>query len=194
MITVAKPRSVHRDGIHFHGIRYLDPTLTAYVGEPVTVRYDPRDLGEIRVYYRNRFLCRAVSPEHSAQTVTLKDIQTARAMHRRALRSQIRERIAPVAEFLPDPVQPTQSTQPKPSPAPHRTTQLRTYREDVEYWPPNQSVTQPRSPRRRNIGASSSLSVQCASIATLVCVSEQWALERRFQRADTRTGTPLKLC
>lgn len=132
LITVAKSRSVHRDGIHFQGIRYLDPTLAAYVGEPVTVRYDPRDMGEIRVYYRNRFLCRAVSPEHSAQTVTLKDIQTARALHRRALRSQIRERIAPVAEFLPHPAPPTQSIQPAPSPAPHRTTKLRTYREDVE--------------------------------------------------------------
>jgi len=28
----------------------LDLTLAAYVGEPVTVRYDPRDMAEIRVF------------------------------------------------------------------------------------------------------------------------------------------------
>jgi putative transposase len=47
LLTVATPRTVHRDGIHCHGLRYLDLTLAAYVGEQVTVRYDPRDLAEI---------------------------------------------------------------------------------------------------------------------------------------------------
>lgn len=28
-----------RDGIRFCGLRYLDLTLAAYVGEPVTIRY-----------------------------------------------------------------------------------------------------------------------------------------------------------
>lgn len=28
-------------GIHFQGLRYLHPTLAAYVREPVTIRYDP---------------------------------------------------------------------------------------------------------------------------------------------------------
>ncbi len=68
--------------------------------EAVTIRYDPRDVAEIRVFHRNRFLCRAVSPEHCGQAITLKDIQTARSTHRRALRGQIRERVTPVAEFL----------------------------------------------------------------------------------------------
>ena len=48
LLTVAKARRVHRDGIHFQGLRYLDLTLAAYVGEAVTIRYDPRDLAEIR--------------------------------------------------------------------------------------------------------------------------------------------------
>ena len=52
----------------------MDPTLAAYVKEAVTIRYDPRDVAEIRVFHRNRFLCRAVSPEHSGQAITLKDI------------------------------------------------------------------------------------------------------------------------
>ena len=105
LVMVAKPRMVRRDGVHFQGLRYIDPTLAAYVGEPVTIRYDPRDIAEIRVFHRNRFLCRAINPEHAGRTVTLKDIQTARARHRRSLRTAINERIARVADFLPDQVQ-----------------------------------------------------------------------------------------
>ena len=32
LLTVARPK-VHPDGIHFQGLRYLDPVLAAYVGE-----------------------------------------------------------------------------------------------------------------------------------------------------------------
>jgi len=103
LLRVAKPRVVRRDGIHLQGIRYLDPTLAGYVGESVTIRYDPRDLAEVRVFHHNRFLCRAVSPKHSGLTITLKDIQTARTAHRRALRNGINERIRPVADLLPRP-------------------------------------------------------------------------------------------
>ena len=130
LITVAKARSVHRDGIHFQGIRYLDPTLAAYVGEPVVIRYDPRDLAEVRVFHRNRFLCRAVSPEHCGQAVTLKDIQAARSVHRRALRGQIRERVMPVAEFLPGHRPDSMPPPPEPAVPVRRAPPLRTYRED----------------------------------------------------------------
>ena len=130
LVVVAKSRVAHRDGIHFQGLRYLDPTLAAYVGEPVTIRYDPRDLAEIRVFHRNLFLCRAISLEHAGKAITFKDIQAARAAHRRALRSQINERIARVADFLPDH---SQDTTPSPAEAQqqHRpTSPLRTYLED----------------------------------------------------------------
>ena len=50
LLTVPTPRKVHRDGIQCHGLRYLSLTLAAYVGEQVTVRYDPRDLAEVRVF------------------------------------------------------------------------------------------------------------------------------------------------
>jgi hypothetical protein len=63
---------VRRDGIHFQGLRYIDATLAAYVGEAVTIRFDPRDVSEIRVFHQNRFLCRAVSPEYADRTVTLR--------------------------------------------------------------------------------------------------------------------------
>jgi len=60
LLTVVKPRQVHPDGIHFQTLRYIDPVLAAYIGESVYIRYDPRDMAEIRVYHGNKFLCRAV--------------------------------------------------------------------------------------------------------------------------------------
>ena len=101
LVMVAKPRVVRRDGIRFEGFRYLDPTLASYVGRSVTIRYDPRDITQIRVFLRDRFLCRAVSPEHAGEAITLKDIQAARSAHRRALRAQIATGRSAVAEFLP---------------------------------------------------------------------------------------------
>ena len=130
LVLVAKARQVRRDGIHFQGLRYLSPTLAAYVGEAVTIRYDPRDIAEIRVFHRHRFLCQAVSPEHAGQTVTLKDIQTARAAHRRALRRQINERITHVTDFLPNSTSDAQTAStalPKKRPPGRR---LHTYFED----------------------------------------------------------------
>ena len=135
LVMVAKPRTVHRDGIHFEGLRFFDPTLAAYVGEPVTIRYDPRDVGEVRVFYRNVFLCRAVSPEYAGQSITLKDVQAARSAHRRALRSEIREKRARVADYLPATPQATgpSSTLPTPASPPRPAAKrpaLRTYFED----------------------------------------------------------------
>lgn len=130
LVMHAKPRTVRRDGVHFQGLRYQHPTMAGYVGDAVTIRFDPRDLSEIRVFYRNNFLCRAVSEEHAGEVVTLKDIQAARRIHRRSLRKTINERVARVVDLLP--VQ-----QPKPpaeeqSPPPHekRRTKLRVYQED----------------------------------------------------------------
>jgi putative transposase len=60
LLTVAKSRKVHPDGIHFQSLRYLDLILAAYVGESVIIRYDPRDMAEIRVFHEHRFLCRAI--------------------------------------------------------------------------------------------------------------------------------------
>jgi putative transposase len=100
LLTVAKPRKVHPDGIHFQGLRYLDPVLAAYVGEPVTIRYDPRDLAEIRVFHRDRFLTRAICPDLAAATVSLKEITAARTARRRELRRQIGERASVVDRLI----------------------------------------------------------------------------------------------
>lgn len=112
LVMVAKPRMVGRDGIRFQGLRYLDPTLAAYVGERVTIRYDPRDLAEIRVFYRNKFLCRAIDVERAGQAISLKDVQAARIERRRALRSGIVGRLERVADFLPT----LARTAPQPTP------------------------------------------------------------------------------
>ena len=124
LLTVAEGRTVQRDGIRFQGLRYIDPTLASYVGEAVMIRYDPRDLSEIRVFHGDRFLCRAVSAEHAGQTVTLKDIQTARVAHRRALRAEINARVSRVTDYLP--VAQTAPPQPPPA-APTKKSKLRTY-------------------------------------------------------------------
>jgi putative transposase len=100
LLTVAKARRVHRDGIHFQGLRYLDFTLAAYVGETVTIRYDPRDLAELRVFHRDRFLCRAVCPELAAATIGLKDLERVRNARRRELRAGITERAKLVDLFI----------------------------------------------------------------------------------------------
>ena len=100
LLTVAKPRKVHPDGIHFQGLRYLDPVLAAYVGEPVTIRYDPRDLADIRVFHRDRFLTRAICPDLAAATVSLKEITAARTARRRELRRQIGERASVVDRLI----------------------------------------------------------------------------------------------
>ena len=130
LVMNAKPRTVRRDGIHFQGLRYQHPTMAGYVGDAVTVRYDPRDLSEIRVFYRNTFLCRAVSEEHASEVVTLKDIQAARRIHRRSLRKTINERVARVVDVLPIQQQMPRAEEQKPSPHGQRRTKLRVYQED----------------------------------------------------------------
>lgn len=69
---------MQRDGIRFEGLRSMSPTLAAFVREPVTVRFDPRDLSEIRVFHRDRFHCRAASEEHAGSTVALNGVEAAR--------------------------------------------------------------------------------------------------------------------
>lgn len=121
LLTVPTTRVVQRDGIHFEGLRYTAATLAPFVGSTISVRYDPRDVTEIRVFHRDAFLCTAISTEHQTETISLKQIQAARNAQRRALRGQIRERIAIVHPASDDTAPPTAETeQPR----------LKTYEED----------------------------------------------------------------
>lgn len=100
LLTVAQPRTVRRDGIRFMGQRYLDPTLAAYVGESVILRYDPRDVAEVRVFYHDRFLCRAIGQELAGATVSWREIIHARNQTRRHLRQTLRDRLQVVESLL----------------------------------------------------------------------------------------------
>ena len=100
LLTVAKTRRVQQDGIRFQGYRYLDPTLAGYVKEDVVIRYDPADMAEIRVFYQDRFLCRAVCQELAGATVSLKEIEKARAERRKQVKAGLSERSVLVEQFL----------------------------------------------------------------------------------------------
>jgi putative transposase len=130
LLTVAKPRKVHPDGIRFQGLRYLDPVLAAYVGESVIIRYDPRDLAEIRVFHHGRFLTRAICPDLAGTTVSLKEITAARSARRRELNRQIGERASVVDRLIavhaPPPPSPPAAT-PAANPPCRR---LKRYREE----------------------------------------------------------------
>ena len=100
LLTIAKMRKVQADGVRFQGMRYIDATLAAYVGENVVLRYDPRDLAEVRLFHQGKFLCRAICPELAGETVALRDIKHARDQRRRALRETLRDRRKAVEALL----------------------------------------------------------------------------------------------
>ena len=113
LLTAATTRIVQRDGIRFHGTRYICPVLAAYVSETVTIRYDPRDAGEVRVYHQDTYLCRAIAPELAAETITLQQLQQARSARRKELKQQLRARRS-LADALPA----DDRWAPPPAPAP----------------------------------------------------------------------------
>jgi putative transposase len=92
LMQEVRARKVRRDGIHFQSLRYLSLTLAAYIGEEVTIRYDPRDMGEIRVFHKDSFLCGAISAELAGDTIPLRDIIRARNRRRKELRSILHDR------------------------------------------------------------------------------------------------------
>jgi putative transposase len=109
LLHVAKKRKVQQDGIHFQGQRYFDTNLAAYVGEDVTIRYDPRDLAVIRIFYQERFLCRAVCPELAGEQISLKEVIQARKEQRKRVRQGIKERLSVVEQL-----QEAKSSEPPP--------------------------------------------------------------------------------
>ncbi|MFE3557299.1 Mu transposase C-terminal domain-containing protein [Streptomyces sp. NPDC059193] len=126
LTTVATGRKIHTDGIHFLNLRYLDPVLADYVTETVTIRYDPRDITEIRVWLRTtdgeKFLCRAICPELSERTISLKEITAARTARRRELRGQLSTRAGIVDKLLAAHSEPLPAAYPAPTPLASYTT------------------------------------------------------------------------
>jgi putative transposase len=91
---------VRNDGIHFLGLRYVDATLAAYIGESVTLRYDPRDVAEIRVFHEQEFICRAICPELAGATIAIREIVRARNKRRRDLQATVRDRRRTVDDLM----------------------------------------------------------------------------------------------
>lgn len=129
LLTVPRSRLVRRDGIFFQSLRYIDTTLAAYVGEVVIIRYDPRDLAEIRVFHNDRFLCRAICQQLAGQTVALKDIVQARRERRRQLRDEIKQRTRMV-DLLLEAKSQEASTLPLPPPPSTRSRLKRYFNDD----------------------------------------------------------------
>jgi putative transposase len=130
LLTVATQRRVQRDGIYFQGLRYVDPLLAAYVGEPVMIRYDPRDLAEIRVFHQNTFVCRAICPALANQTVSLKEIIQARKQRRRELKQISKDRADLVQTYLnvhQPPAEPAPTPADSPAPQPPPSPRLKLY-------------------------------------------------------------------
>ncbi len=90
LLSIKKLRKIQRDGIRFMGFRYISTTLAGFVGELVDIRYDPLDLAEIKVYYKNEFLCKAICQDLSSLTISLKEIKKARKEIKRGLYKQIK--------------------------------------------------------------------------------------------------------
>jgi putative transposase len=67
LITLAKEARVHKNGIHFRGKRYFHPNLLEHIGEMLMIRYDPRDLSEIRLYQHNTLICCATRMSKECQ-------------------------------------------------------------------------------------------------------------------------------
>lgn len=103
LVTVAKTRKIRNVGISFSGLKYQSPVFAAYVGESVVIRYDPRDISEIRVYYDNKYLCSAICPELSEHNVSLNQLKKARSKRKAELRKTIKNRKSLVDQILVSP-------------------------------------------------------------------------------------------
>jgi putative transposase len=130
LLTVAQPRRVQQDGVRFQSLCYIDPTLAAYVGEDVLIRYDPRDMAEIRVYYQERFLCRAVCQELAGETVSLKDVIRARRQRKRELQRQVSARRSLIDQLLAAPAPAVAASDAPPPAPPAPRTALKRYHHD----------------------------------------------------------------
>ena len=92
MMHIDKMRRIQRDGIHFMSLRYASIILVAFVGEQVTIRYDPRDLAEIKVYFADgSFLCKAVCQDIADLTISLRELLSARKTVKKQLDGQIKD-------------------------------------------------------------------------------------------------------
>lgn len=181
LLTVPKNRVVQRDGIHFQGQRYLAPTLAPFVGHTITIRYDPRDISEIRVYDRDTFVCIAVDEAHPNLRLSLRDIETARRARRRALRHTINDRIL-TAVTRDEPRDEPAIHRHQRAPTLHRIRERRPQRENHRHLPRRRRRRQDQlRPPLRKLGRSGAL-------------HQQVGTSRRARRQALRPRQPIPDC
>ncbi len=100
LLTVPDTRTVQKDGIRFSGFKYIHSTLAGYVGEKISIRYDPRDVAEISVFHHEKFICRAICTDLAGETVSLNEIRTARKRQLREQQSKITDRAKATEDLL----------------------------------------------------------------------------------------------
>lgn len=101
LMTVPNPRTVQQDGIRIFNLRYEADELRGLVEKEVTVRYDPRDISEVLVYFDNALVCHAKCGEIAEQKPSLKERMRARNAYKRELRKDIKDSVS-FADSFPD--------------------------------------------------------------------------------------------
>ena len=107
LLQPRRRQKVHQEGITFQSAWYLHPLLAEYVGEAVTIRYDPMNLASIRVYVpdtqcEERFLCQAQCVERGGEVVSLQEVVAARTERRKRVGKALRERERVVKHYASD--------------------------------------------------------------------------------------------
>lgn len=91
-------RKVGRDGIRFGGIFVFEHPLLfplAEGGEQVEIRWDPRDMGGVHVFHKNRYVCYAVDGRAKDAKATLLDWRT-RLAYRSRRQAALRDTMSPL--------------------------------------------------------------------------------------------------
>ena len=102
MLMADRTRVINKDGIHFEGVTFIAPEITARGGEMVQVRYMPHDLRSIEIFDDAGWLCTAYPQDaltrEQSEAVIAQRNEAAREMGRRkaAASRKARARIAPL--------------------------------------------------------------------------------------------------
>ena len=192
LVMVAKPRCVHRDGIHFQGLRYIDPTLAAMSARPSRS-------ATIRATWARSGSSTATLPVPCGQPGTRRRSRHPQGYPGRAARppplaAQRRSTSAshgssdslPAQRSLPGRRRQRPAATPRVGPAANLS---RRTDHDGRTAGSARTLSSPRS-----IAASPSSPTPCASTATSASVTARPASARRSPPAATPTGTSPNLC
>lgn len=121
MLALPRTRTVNKDGISYHDIRFHAPGLAGYRGKKANLRVLPHDYTHIAAFDGDNFICEAVpaqqlSPEQRRQMANNRhaDYQQMKDAHKRAAAQRQQEA---VIRGLTQPTKTAVKRTPKPVPA-----------------------------------------------------------------------------